>query len=323
MESTKLSSGQECEVLFVKRMRIGLLIAVLIVITSQTKGIAQMRLQNIESLLEEIQFYQDHELQAITYIPEVKELPILKVRLRDVEASNQGDLQGYPSIVNFHYEKYDMAGKRGTGTFPEATYSNLFLRNQEVDFKQVFASKQSYSAENIIDLGASVIGALDGAQTGEVLPHAVTIQSPWRYYNAATEEFGQELPCKDLTGVGGYFVSYYPVLHGIPVISSIGLAFEESASQRNLRRVMTERSEYIYSYYSEDIWSLNGLGIWEEMEIEAQDMPVCSFEKIIQTIEENGDIEAVHSLVLGYVVGRVHLPFFNVGNLFYRNMAQI
>ena len=148
------------------------------------------------------------------------------------------------------------------------------------------------------------IKSLDERTKPDVLPQSVTLQSPWKYFSS--EEFNENVPCGSLSEVGGYFVSYLPMLHGIPVISGIGAAFEESATaSRNLRRVMREKSQYIYSYYAPDFWSLSGLGIWEEIDTIAQDMQLCSWEKIEQAIRESmnsGNIESFHYAVLGYVI---------------------
>lgn len=68
---------------------------------------------------------------------------------------------------------------------------------------------------------------------------------------------------------------------------------------------MREKSEYIYCYYSEDFWSLSGIGIWEEIRVENPDMLLCSYEMIEKTIKkaiQNGLIDTVNSAILGYVI---------------------
>ena len=155
------------------------------------------------------------------------------------------------------------------------------------------------------ELGTAPVGKL---LTRLAIP-AITAQLVNMLYNLVDRVYIGHLPEVDtqaLTGVGGYFVSYAPVLHGIPVVGGIGMAFEESAvTSPTLRRMLCAESRYIYMMYAEDYCSLSGLNIWEESSVKAEDMPLCAFEKIAQTIErsiENGTIETVHDIRLGYVV---------------------
>lgn len=251
----------------------------------------------IGELKEQLDAIAPNELHQSLYIPHVDTLPILKVRLKNVEKTGQGELPGYPSIVQMDYEKYSLTGNNESGTYPEKTYENLFLPNNAIHLNQIFASNQPDSADSIIQQGASMIES-------QVLPQSVTLQSPWKASQFG--ELGKDTFCDSLAGVGGYYIAYLPMLHGIPVISSIGAAFEESAIKSgNLRRVMRERSQYIYGYYSSDFWLLSGLGIWEETHIIAQDMQLCPWKKVEQTIQENiknGTIETFHYAILGYVV---------------------
>ena len=251
----------------------------------------------IGELKEQLDAIAPNELHQSLYIPHVDTLPILKVRLKNVEKTGQGELPGYPSIVQMDYEKYSLTGNNESGTYPEKTYENLFLPNNAIHLNQIFASNQPDSADSIIQQGASMIEL-------QVLPQSVTLQSPWKASQFG--ELGKDTFCDSLAGVGGYYIAYLPMLHGIPVISSIGAAFEESAIKSgNLRRVMRERSQYIYGYYSSDFWLLSGLGIWEETHIIVQDMQLCPWKKVEQTIQENiknGTIETFHYAILGYVV---------------------
>lgn len=259
---------------------------------------------SVSALRKQVDATAGDEFRPNLYIPQADALPILKVRLKDIEQTDQGELSGYPSVVQMDYEKYGLAGKTEIGTYPEKTYENLFLPNSEIHLDQVFAANQSASTDWVIRQGALTIQSLDERTKPDVLPQSVTLQSPWTFFSS--EGFKENVPCGSLSEVGGYFVSYLPMLHDIPVISGIGAAFEESATaSRNLQRVMCEKSQYIYSYYAPDFWSLSGLGIWEEIGIIAQDMQLCSWEKIEQAIRESmnsGNIESFHYAVLGYVI---------------------
>ena len=275
---------------------------VVLLINTIISGNAQAGLKTIDELRNELV---DYKFEYATYIPDVEKMPILSVRLMDAEMKNEGEIEGYPSIINMDYEKYGLNEEGSKGTYPETTYDNVLMYDYTNKFGQIFASGQPSAAEEIILKGKQEIRNLGGGNT-DGIPAFVTIQSPWRHYNTATEKYGDYFSCNQLTGIGGYFISYYPVLSGVPVISSIGLAFKESASSsRDIRRVMEERSEYIYCYYLEDFWSLSGLGIWEEIRVENPDMLLCSYEMIEKTIKkaiQNGLIDTVNSAILGYVI---------------------
>ncbi len=254
---------------------------------------------SVAELKEQVKTAQNGAFEAAVYLPDVEKLPILSVKPKDVEKSGQGELAGYPTAENKNEEKYDLNTNAKRETHPETTYENLFLPTEAPDFKQIYAANQPYSAEEAIRRGAAFVQSLD--EGAEVLPLSLTIQSPWIIGGT-----GENYPCQALTGVGGYFVSYAPVLHGIPVVGGIGMAFEESAPiSSTLRRMLRAESRYIYMMYAEDYCSLSGLNIWEESSVKAEDIPLCAFEKIAQTIErniENGTIETVHDIMLGYVV---------------------
>ena len=274
-----------------------MLIPMLAAAEQETFSVSELRKQVKEST--------NDGLRALVYIPNVEKLPILSVRLQDVEKEGLGELPGYPSIERMDYEKYGLNTEKRIGTKPEIGYMDLFLQPEADDLKQIHASNQPISAEEIIEKGVLTIRSLNPQNGEEPLLSALTIQSPWKYVNQP-ENMGEAYDCKELTGMGGYCVSYYPVLQGIPVIGGIGLAFEESApGSKELRRALREKSEYTYIYYLEDFWQIDGLGIWEQADMIAEDMPLCPFEKIAQTIEQNtadGTIDRIYNVILGYVV---------------------
>ncbi len=214
---------------------------------------------SVSALRKQVDATAGDEFRSNLYIPQADTLPILKVRLKAIEQTGQGELSGYPSVVQMDYEKYGLAGKTEIGTYPEKTYENLFLPNSKIHLDQVFAANQSASTDWVIRQGALTIKSLDERTKPDVYCRSLSrFKARGRFFSS--EGFKENVPCGSLSEVGGYFVSYLPMLHGIPVISGIGAAFEESATaSRNLRRVMCEKSQYIYSYYAPDFWSLSVL----------------------------------------------------------------
>lgn len=95
---------------------------------------------SVPALRKQVDATAGDEFRPNLYIPQADTLPILKVRLKAIEQTGQGELSGYPSIVQMDYEKYSLAGKTEIGTYPEKTYENLFLPNSEIHLDQVFAA---------------------------------------------------------------------------------------------------------------------------------------------------------------------------------------
>lgn len=270
-----------------------------------TMAAAQDGLVSIAELREQVKESPNSAMQESVYVPSVEKLPILSVRLKEVEKTGQGELPGYPSVERMDYEKYGLNTRERIGTSAEISYQNLIFQAKRNDLTQVFASNQPDSAEAIMKKGAQAIQGLNPQNEEGLLPHMLMIQSPWKYADQPGS-MGKDFECGELTGLGGYYVSYYPVLQGIPIIGGIGMGFEEGApGSRELRRILSERSEYTYGYYLEDFWLISGLGIWEQVDIITDNMLLCPLEKVVQTLEKHmadGTIEEVHTVILGYVV---------------------
>lgn len=76
---------------------------------------------SVSALRKQVDATAGDEFRSNLYIPQADALPILKVRLKDIEQTGQGELSGYPSVVQMDYEKYGLAGKTEIGTYPEKT----------------------------------------------------------------------------------------------------------------------------------------------------------------------------------------------------------
>lgn len=137
---------------------------------------------SVSALRKQVDATAGDEFRPNLYIPQADTLPILKVRLKAIEQTGQGELSGYPSVVQMDYEKYGLAEKAEIGTYPEKTYENLFLPNSEIHLDQVFAANQSASTDWAIRQGALTIKSLDERTKPDVLPQSVTLQSPWTFF---------------------------------------------------------------------------------------------------------------------------------------------
>ena len=139
---------------------------------------------SVSALRKQVNATAGDEFRPNLYIPQADALPILKVRLKDIEQTGQGELSGYPSVVQMDYEKYGLAEKAEIGTYPEKTYEHLFLPNSKIHLDQVFAANQSASMDWVIRQGALMIQSLDERTKPDVLPQSVTLQSPWKYFSS-------------------------------------------------------------------------------------------------------------------------------------------
>ena len=61
---------------------------------------------SVSALRKQVDATAGDEFRSNLYIPQADALPILKVRLKDIEQTGQGELSGYPSVVQMDYEKY-------------------------------------------------------------------------------------------------------------------------------------------------------------------------------------------------------------------------
>ena len=129
-------------------------VLVVLLINTIISGNAQAGLKTIDELRNELVNY---KFEYATYIPDVEKMPILSVRLIDAEMKNEGEIEGYPSIINMDYEKYGLNEEGSKGTYPETTYDNVLMYDSTNKFGQIFASGQPSSAEKIILKGKQEI----------------------------------------------------------------------------------------------------------------------------------------------------------------------
>lgn len=290
------------------RVKVFCIILMMIVLIGGQHGSADQGLVNITDFLVQIKENEESFVDRgiSIYVPDVYSLPVLRVELKDTKSFGERYLRGCFSVINLNYEKYQLAEKRGKGTYPVQTYSPIHGSGDNTYLMEVYASNQDESAFGMIDTFKERILEFDGDSERGVLVHSLSVNSPWRSYDDSTDSFGDILSCGELTGIGGYSISGYPVLHGIPVISSVGLAYEESASPKvSLRRVMREECSYSMNYYADDFFAFSGIGIWDEVKIVRDNLPILNAEslqsKVYDYFEETKNANIL-SFSLGYVV---------------------
>lgn len=103
-----------------------------------------------------------------------------------------------------------------------------------------------------------------------------------RYYDKSTQE-----PIRDM---GGYRLTFSQLFHGIPYVAQVGFI----GSPTHLA------SDII----SEDSYSINAYFLYQEHAVLIDDLPLCSFDKVKQTLEEliqQGQLRHIYKLQLAYV----------------------
>lgn len=217
------------------------------------------------------------EYEIPVYVPTTDRLPVLRVKLKDTKSYGEKYPNGCFNVSNLDYEKYGLEGRR-KGTYPLETYTSVYFSEDHEQFNDVYAGDQPVSAYEAMSIFSNMVLEHDDNQERSLLIHTLGLQSPWSHYDGSSDSFSGDFPCGELTGVGGYNVSAYPMLRGIPFIASIGMAYEESASTTtNVRRVMRESCSFSMLYYADDFFALSGIGIWDEVGLIKDDLLILEF----------------------------------------------
>lgn len=246
------------------------------------------------------------EYEIPVYVPTTDRLPVLRVKLKDTKSYGEKYPNGCFNVSNLDYEKYGLEGKRRKGTHPLETYSSVYLSDDHGKFDAIYAGEQPVSASEAMSIFSNMVLEHDDNQERSLLINTLGLQSPWSHYDGSSDGFNGNFPCGELTGIGGYNVSAYPMLHGIPFIANIGMAYEESATMTmDVRRVMREGCSFSMTYYADDFFALSGIGIWDEVSLVKDDLFILDFtalETEISRYLEREKTAHILDISLGYVV---------------------
>ena len=254
---------------------------------------------------------QEVSIRAPIFIPQVDCLPILKVRLYqlDPEEENLQQLQqyfDYSEPYGFNYSNDPVVSGRIGRPYKSSVFENIWQTEGDVDFKNVFAANQCDSLERVIeDYRIAFNNMLENTQI-TAIPNMAWIETPYLNVEPGTYEYGEPAQFGNLTGVGGYSVQYWPAIRNIPVVMGHGYAYEGTYKTAVQRRIGSASELNVYSHYSENLWSLGSLVLWRETGVYSEDYTsLCSFQEIEETLKklvESGKVKDVFSIVLGYVV---------------------
>lgn len=244
------------------------------------------------------------------YIPDVSALPILDIQKLSVDSSkalgNENMMKNYPGYLVIEnqsgFDHQYPADKRRYVT--DDTILNVWA-----DPETVYAPNQSESANEVYDFLEKRVNELYDGKAGEGLLEKISLLSPFQDYKMNGEPVNiGESQIGELTGVGGYKLSAIETLRGIPLLCGISWAYALSGDTTIPDGIPFEllcESRFTIFYYSSQYYNIMCHSAYQEIGERLEDMPLCSFEKVVESIEQQyskGEIDQVYSIRLGYVV---------------------
>lgn len=247
------------------------------------------------------------------YIPEVEEFPVLRVKLitgDDSVLEPNISNAGYINRDGFFFRKrpddFDVKSK-DAGVIAQKWYDTLWEESKKSKSSQVYADGQAYSLHDALEEMVSEIKSIYHDEIG-VLPFMGGVKS--RYLKKVSgkldEVTSNTYPCGELTGIGNYEVRAWPTLKGIPVFFGSELylnVFHRDDPLADFLRI-NSTIEY-WEFFSNEWRSLYTRMIWGIDEVLVDDVPLCSFDRIEESIIEmanKGEIENIYNIQLGYVI---------------------
>ena len=245
------------------------------------------------------------------YIPDVPMLPVLNVQTMPIDrgkiSGNENIVKNYPGYLVIENQsdfdsQYPVEKRRYD---IDDTFLNVWSGS-----KTMYASNQIESTNEINNFLEKRVSELYDGKTGSGLIERISILSPFQDYkinggepvNIGNSQIGQ------LTGVGGYKLTSIETLRGIPLLCGISWAYALSGDAPTPDGIPFEllcESRYMIFYYSSQYYNIKCYSIYQEVGERLEDIPICSFEKIVESIEQqhlSGIVDQVYSIRLGYVV---------------------
>ena len=220
--------------------------------------------------------------------PDVDTMPVVKAEFAKMTPSFTEEETGWKIVCRvednvFAYETqtFPEAIPNKINKVPEAVYSN------PREFDKAYPSGTDLTLGEAIDIIRStfVPARLDASEYQLDRPYELRV---FGFYDAKTDE--PILP-------GEYYLSFYQLLNGIPILCHSGRAYKERGDfyyDPRLAAVITGADAY--AVYFDKIKS---------SETVTDDVPLCAVSKIISAIEAkimDGHIRKVYELELGYVL---------------------
>ena len=184
-------------------------------------------------------------------------------------------------------------------THPEANrvYHNVWAANTEIDLYATYADGQSRSIGEVMDKFTAIVKDLYGDETDVILDVAKTRPA----VEMRAKMGGGFAPVPDAVGMGGYELTCITTLRGVPMLG--GPKFRQGYSGRAENILNYWFDCDVPLYYSDDFCWVQASG-WRTTQEVYSDVPLCTFDKVQETVEKliaKGKVHGVMAVYLGYV----------------------
>lgn len=304
-----------------KRMLLAGLLAMLLPVLSVAQGellnITQLHIQTPKRCMgsfsaggETITF------DAPVYVPDVKEMPVLRVRQFAPDDAIDDRLDGQTlqrdpiaykisNITNDALEQ--MFGNVRMVSDTQAYIDRLWSMEKSA-LRAVCAQNREETLWDQLNYMQKMTTAFVGKKEIGFIPKHAYVQSCWRERLRAGSA-GAPLERGPISGLGGYSIDGMPTLRGIPQLYGISYAYEagwaHDGSNGTYPYLPLQRMPCISLYdYGSAYRMFEMTWCWQECSAAVADIPLCSFETILGAFErmfEGSRVRRVKSLCLGYV----------------------
>lgn len=253
---------------------------------------------------------------APVYVPDVKEMPVLRVRQFAPDDAIGDRLNGQTlkrdpiayEISNITNEALEqMFGDVRMVSDTQAYIGQLWSLDQSA-LHAICAENRKETLWDQLKYMRRMTAAFVGRKEIGFIPGHAYIQSCWRE-RARDGNSGEPLTGGPIAGLGGYSIDGMPTLRGIPQLYGISYAYEpgwaHDGSNGTYPYLPLQRMPCISLYdYGEAYRMFEMTWCWQECGVVQADIPLCSFETILSTFEgmfAGSRGRRVKSLRLGYV----------------------
>ena len=303
-------------------MKRGLLVGLLVMLlpalaVAEMLTIAQLRAQTPKRCVgsfsaggESISF------DAPVYVPDVDEMPVLRVRQFAPDDAISDRLDGQKlkrdpiayeisSITNDALER--MFGDVRMVSDTQAYIDRLWSLERSA-LRAVCAQNREETLWDQLDYMSRMTAAFVGKKEIGFIPKHVYVLSCW-HERLRDGSAGAPLEGGPIAGLGGYSIDGMPTLRGIPQLYGISYGYEagwaHDGSNGTYPYLPLQRMPCISLYdYGEAYRMFEMAWCWQECGTAAADIPLCRFETVLASFErmfEGSRVRRVKSLCLGYV----------------------
>ena len=246
------------------------------------------------------------------YVPPVETMPVLTVKVFEMSDADinrigvvlEDSARGFQFFrtmpLDEFQNKYHLTQQYSF--WYQEMYENIWSNNCGLILHDKYAVGQdkplSFAARKLNELMSHVS---NNSATGFLMTEA-SILSDYRMINRG--EYGGSYKCEELTGVGGYQINGVQTINDIPILGSIGKAYEQSFRD-DPYRILDMSSFYSFEYRNVEYATLLCNMFWTPKEEIYPDIPLCSLSKVIDTLNSlynEERINDVYNLMLGYVI---------------------